>query len=149
MKGTASTNTFLEFVNLRYGYNAHKVLLFALMANTIVTAMLVLGGAAVVNALTSIHTFVDPFLIPIGVIINTFSGGLTATFFADYLNSPLLFVVFVAILIFFTIIYFNKSGIGGISGLFEKLVSFASTNPVDGKVEGAYLTMASTVALDF
>ena len=114
---------------------AHKVLLFfALMTNTIVTTMLVLGSAAVVSALTSVHTLVAAFLIPIGVIIYTFSGGLKATFFADYLNSALLFVV---ILIFVTIIYFNNSEIGGISGLLEKLVSFVSTNPVQGKAGGA------------
>jgi urea-proton symporter len=116
------------------------------MTNTIVTAMLVLGSAAVVSALTSVHTLVAAFLIPIGVIIYTFSGGLKATFFADYLNSALLFVV---ILIFVTIIYFNNSEIGGISGLFEKLVSLVSTNPVQGKAGGAYLTMAFTGRLVF
>lgn len=85
-------------------------------------------------------------MIPIRVIIYTFSGGLKATFFADYLNSALLFVV---ILIFVTIIYFNNSEIGGISRLFEKLVSLVSTNAVQGKAGGAYLTMAFTGALVF
>ena len=137
----------MEFVNLRYGHNAHKVLLFfGLMTSTIVTAMLVLGSAAVVSALTSVHTLVAAFLIPIGVIIYTFSGRLKATFFTDYLNSAFLFVV---ILIFVTIVYFNNSEIGCISGLFEKLVSLASTNPVQGKAGGAYLTMASTGTLVF
>jgi Na+/proline symporter len=116
------------------------------MTNTIVTAMLVLGGAAVVNALTGVNTLVAAFLIPIGVIIYTFFGGLKATFFADYLNSTFLFVV---ILIFVTVIYFNNSEIGGISGLFNKLVALASINPVQGNAEGSYLTMASTGALVF
>lgn len=80
------------------------------------------------------------------VIVCTFSGGLKATFFADYLNSVLPFVV---ILILVTIIYFNNSEIGGISGLFEKLVSLVSANPVQGKAGGAYLTMAFTGALVF
>lgn len=91
---------------------------------------------------------VAAFLILIGVIICTFSGGLKATFFADYLNSAFLFVVMV-ILIFVTIIYFNNSEIGGISGLFEKLVSLARTNPVQGKAGGAYLMIASIGALVF
>lgn len=142
-----SSHTFLEFINMRYGHNAHKVLLFfALMTNTIVTAMLVLGGAAVVNALTGVNILVAAFLIPIGVIIYTFFGGLKATFFADYLNSTFLFVV---ILIFVTVIYFSNSEIGGISGLFDKLVSVANIKPVEGNVGGAYLTMASTGALVF
>jgi SSS family transporter len=142
-----SSHTFLEFINMRYGHNAHKVLLFfALMTNTIVTAMLVLGGAAVVNALTGVNILVAAFLIPIGVIIYTFFGGLKATFFADYLNSSFLFVV---ILIFVTAIYFSNSEIGGISGLFDKLVSVANIKPVEGNVGGVYLTMASTGALVF
>lgn len=142
-----SSHTFLEFINMRYGHNAHKVLLFfALMTNTIVTAMLVLGGAAVVNALTGVNILVAAFLIPIGVIIYTFFGGLKATFFADYLNSTFLFVV---ILIFVTVIYFSNSEIGGISGLFDKLVSVANIKPVEGNVGGVYLTMASTGALVF
>ena len=142
-----SSHTFLEFINARYGHNAHKVfLIFALMTNTIVTAMLVLGGAAVVNALTGVNTLVAAFLIPIGVIIYTFFGGLKATFFADYLNSTFLFVV---ILIFVTVIYFNNSEIGGTSGLFSKLVALASINPVQGNAGGSYLTMASTGALVF
>jgi Na+/proline symporter len=142
-----SSHTFLEFINARYGHNAHKVfLIFALMTNTIVTAMLVLGGAAVVNALTGVNTLVAAFLIPIGVTIYTFFGGLKATFFADYLNSTFLFVV---ILIFVTVIYFNNSEIGGISGLFNKLVALASINPVEGNAGGSYLTMASTGALVF
>ena len=57
------------------------------MTNTIVTAMLVLGGAAVINSLTGINVYVAAFLIPVGVIIYTFFGGLKATFFADYLNA--------------------------------------------------------------
>jgi Na+/proline symporter len=126
---------------------ADKVLLFfGLMTKTIVRATLVLGSAAVVSALTSVHTLIAAFLIPIGVIIYIFSGGLKATFFADYLNSVLPFVI---ILILVTIIYFNNSEIGGISGLFEKLVSLVSANPVQGKAGGAYLTMAFTGRLVF
>jgi SSS family transporter len=99
-----------------------------------------------VNALTGVNILVAAFLIPIGVIIYTFFGGLKATFFADYLNSSFLFLV---ILIFVTIIYFNNAETGGVSGLFDKLVSIASIKPVEGNAGGAYLTMASTGALVF
>ncbi len=53
------------------------------MTNTIVTAMLVLGGAAVINSLMGVNIYLASFLIPIGVI--AFFGGLKATFFAEYL----------------------------------------------------------------
>ncbi len=75
------------------------------MTNTIVTAMLVLGGAAVVNSLTGINIHIAAFLIPISVIIYKFFDGLKATFLAEYLNSVFLFVV---VLVFVIAIYFSN-----------------------------------------
>ena len=61
------THTFAEMINVRYGRRAHKVfLLFGLMTNTLVTAMLVLGGAAVVNSLTGVDITLAAFLLPGG-----------------------------------------------------------------------------------
>jgi Na+/proline symporter len=74
LKGNApSSHTFPE-INARFGGSAHKVFLFfALMTNTIVTAMLlVLGGVAVIQSLSGVNIYVAPFLIPIGVIVYTF-----------------------------------------------------------------------------
>lgn len=96
----------------RFGYKAHKVFLFfALITNIIITTMLILGGAAVVNALTGVDMTIATFLIPIGVIIYTIFGGLKATFFADYLNTAFIFCV---VLIFVIAIYFINPEIGGI-----------------------------------
>jgi SSS family transporter len=142
-----SSHTFPEIVYHRFDKSAHKVFLFfALMTNTIVTAMLVLGGAAVVNSLTGINIYIAAFLIPIGVIIYTFFGGLKATFFAEYLNAAFIFGV---ILVFVTVIYFTDQNIGGISGMYHKLTAAAAVRPVAGNSEGAYLTMASSGALIF
>jgi SSS family transporter len=143
----AMSHTFPEIINVRFGKHAHKIFLgFGLMTNTIVTAMLVLGGAAVVNSLTGVNIYVAAFLIPLGIIIYTFFGGLKATFFADYVNAGFIFVI---ILIFITAIYFVSPDIGGISGMFEKLGKSATSNPVEGNSGGAYLTMASAGALAF
>ena len=143
----AMSHTFPEIINVRFGKLAHKVFLgFGLMTNTIVTAMLVLGGAAVVNSLTGVNIYIAAFLIPVGVIIYTFFGGLKATFFADYFNTAFIFGV---ILIFVTAIYFISPDIGGISGMFEKLNKLTVAKPVEGNSGGAYLTMASTGALIF
>ena len=142
-----SSHTFPEIIHARFGKGAHKVFLFfALMTNTIVTAMLVLGGAAVVNSLTGINIYIAAFLIPVGVIFYTFFGGLKATFFADYLNASFIFVV---VIIFVTAIYFTNPSIGGISGMYHKLTSAGILRPVEGNSGGAYLTMASTGALIF
>ena len=55
----------------RWGKAAHLTFLFfALLANVIVTSMLLLGGAATVNALTGVDTNLASFLIPWGVILH-------------------------------------------------------------------------------
>jgi hypothetical protein len=59
-----------------------------------VTAMLVLGGTAVGNALTLVSAFLLIYIL--------FLVGLKSTFFPDYLNSAFLFAV---ILIFVTILF--------------------------------------------
>ena len=111
------SHTFPEMINARFGKSSHKVFLsFAFLTNIIVTAMLVLGGAAVVNALTGIDVYIAAFLIPIGVIAYTLFGGLKATFLAEYFNTAFIFVV---VLIFVSAIYFTNEDIGGISGMFE------------------------------
>ena len=143
----ASSHTFPEIINARFGKHAHKIFLFfAIMTNTIVTAMLVLGGAAVLNSLTGVNIYVAAFLIPVGIIIYTFFGGLKATFFADYLNTAIMFSV---VLLFVLIIYFNSPEIGGISGMYDKLSTASTLRPVEGNSFGSYLTMASTGALIF
>jgi urea-proton symporter len=116
------------------------------MTNTIVTAMLVLGGAAVIYSLTGVNIYLASFLIPVGVIVYTFFGGLKATFFAEYLNAAFIFGV---VLVFVTSIYFLNPDLGGVVGMYEKLTEAASLRPVAGNSEGAYLTMASTGALVF
>src|SRR5215218_10824711 len=142
-----SSHTFPEIIYARFGKHSHKVFLFfALMTNTIVTAMLVLGGAAVVNSLTGIDIYVAAFLIPVGVIIYTFFGGLKATFLAEYLNTVFLFTV---VLVFVAAVYFTNPQIGGISGMFNKLTDAAAIKPVEGNFAGSYLTMASSGALIF
>ncbi len=142
-----NAHTFLEIIRARYGGGAHRVfLVFALMTNMIVTAMLLLGGAAVVNGLTGMDISLAAFLIPIGVMIYTLVGGLKATFVADYMHTIIIFIV---ILIFVSTVYFISPVTGGIEGMYEKLTEAARINPVEGNVAGAYLTMASIGGLIF
>ena len=141
------THTFPEMIYVRFGKHSHKVFLFfALMTNTIVTAMLVLGGAAVINSLTSIDIQIAAFLIPVGIVLYTIFGGLKATFFAEYLNAALIFIV---VLVFVSVIYFATPEIGGITGMYEKLSQAAILTPVEGNAFGTYLTLASMGALFF
>ena len=142
-----NAHTFLEIIRARFGEGTHRVfLVFALMTNMIVTAMLLLGGAAVVNGLTGMIFSIAAFLIPIGVMIYTLVGGLKATFVADYLHT---IIIFITILTFVSVVYFISPVTGGVQGMYEKLAAAASIHPVEGNAAGAYLTMASVGGLIF
>lgn len=142
-----NAHTFLEIIRARYGNGSHKVfLVFALMTNMIVTAMLLLGGSAVVNGLTGMDIALAAFLIPIGVMIYTLVGGLKATFVADYMHT---IIIFVTILTFVTAVYVNQDITGGIEGMYDKLVAAADLRPIEGNAAGAFLTMASIGGLMF
>jgi Na+/proline symporter len=55
-------HTMLEVVQCRWGTNAHLTFLFfGLLSSLIVTAMLILGGAATINALTGMDIDVSFF----------------------------------------------------------------------------------------
>lgn len=141
------THTFPEIIYARYGKQSHKVFLFfALLTNTLVTAMLVLGGAAVVNSLTGVDIVLAAFLLPMGIIAYTIFGGLKATFFAEYINTGFIFIV---VLVFVSVIYFVSPDIGGIQGMYDKLTEAATLNPVQGNAAGSFLTLASIGALMF
>lgn len=70
-------------------------LFFCFCANIIVTSLLLLGGAATVEALTGMDYRLASFLIPWGVILYTASGGLQATFLASYIHTVIIFGVLI------------------------------------------------------
>merc|ERR1719171_3082640 len=91
-----TAHTVCEMVLARWGKGAHiTFIIFCFLANIIVTSMLLLGGAATVNALTGVNTDLASFLIPWGVILYTAAGGLKATFMASYLHTAIIFLVLV------------------------------------------------------
>jgi len=149
-------HTFLEIIRARFGNGTHKIFLgFALTCNMIVTGMLLLGGAAVVNGLTGMDITIAAFLIPVGVMIYTLVGGLKATFVADYMHTVIIYTV---ILTFVAMVFFISPVTGGIEGMYNKLAEAAVLKPVleptfvpgePGNAMGAYLTMASAGGLIF
>jgi len=151
-----NAHTFLEIIRARFGNGTHKIFLgFALTCNMIVTGMLLLGGAAVVNGLTGMDITIAAFLIPVGVMIYTLVGGLKATFVADYMHTVIIFTV---ILTFVSMVFFISPVTGGIEGMYNKLAEAAVLKPVleptfvpgePGNAMGAYLTMASAGGLIF
>merc|ERR1719231_1377587 len=85
--------TFMELVRVRWGKAAHITFIcFALTTNVIVSAMLILGGAATLTALTGMPTNAAAFIIPIVACLPyTLMGGLRATFLAHYFNTAFIF----------------------------------------------------------
>jgi Na+/proline symporter len=64
-----NAHTFLEVIKARYGVATHIVfLVFGLMTNILVTAMLLTGGSAVASSLCGVPTAAACFLLPIGVV---------------------------------------------------------------------------------
>ncbi|KAK8207884.1 hypothetical protein M8818_004137 [Zalaria obscura] len=76
-----SCHTFLEIVYARYGKTTHIIFIcFALATNILVASQLLLGGSAVVTALTGMNVYAAVWLIPLGVAVYVVLGGLRATF---------------------------------------------------------------------
>ena len=95
-------HTLCELVNARWGppgggssFVHITFIIFSFMCNIIVTAMLLLGGAATVTALTGFSTYWASFLIPWSVIAYTWAGGLKATFLASYIHTAIIFIVLI------------------------------------------------------
>ncbi|XP_061352101.1 urea-proton symporter DUR3 [Gastrolobium bilobum] len=155
-------HTVCEIVKARWGTSAHIVFLFfCFLTNIIVTAMLLLGGSAVVNALTGVNIYAASFLIPLGVIVYTLAGGLKATFLASYIHSVIVHVVLV---IFVYLVYTASSELGSPTVVYNRLLEVASKSracqdpishhgqscgPVSGNHGGSYLTMLSSGGLVF
>ncbi|KAK8963295.1 Urea-proton symporter DUR3 [Platanthera guangdongensis] len=155
-----NAHTVCEIVKARWGTAAHIVfLVFCLMTNIIVTAMLLLGGSAVVNVLTGVNIYVASFLIPLGVIIYTLAGGLKATFLASYIHSV---IVHIVLIIFVYLVYTASSELGSPKVVYHRLIEVASKSrackdpishtgqacgPVNGNYKGSYLTMLSSGGL--
>jgi SSS family transporter len=168
-----NAHTILEIIDARWGETAHKVFMyFCFMTNIIVSAMLILGGAATVNALTGMNTTIAGFLIPLGVIAYTVAGGLKATFMASYLHTA---VIYAVLCLFVFMVYTSDEELGSADKVFDRLkvvayekrlCKFNDTTPLGyampgvdagdqscGKVaynrNGSYLTMLSNGGLEF
>jgi urea-proton symporter len=170
-KVAPSSHTVCEIVNARWGLTAHKTFLFfCFAANIIVTSMLLLGGAATVEALTGMDYRLASFLIPWGVILYTASGGLQATFLASYLHTGIIFsvvitmvfLVYIKIYSSDTIYQFLTATVNYSEDECKEIFSTDGTanttfyeqglyacGPVTGNHEGSYLTMISGDGLMF
>jgi len=163
-----TAHTVCEMVLARWGTAAHVTfIIFCFLTNIIVTSMLLLGGAATVNALTGVNLDLASFLIPWGVILYTAAGGLKATFLASYIHTSIIFVV---LLICVYTVYVKESSTDSIYSGLEAVASFTeqqcqavfsnggetffekgsyACGRVEDNRDGSYLTMLSGGGLKF
>ena len=113
-------HTCCELVLVRWGPMAHKTFIFfTFLTSTLVSSMLLLGGAATMKALTGMNIYWANFLIPWSVIFYTTAGGLKATFLASYLHTS---VIFVILLTMVYSVYIKEYSTDGIYTMLENAV---------------------------
>ncbi|EPE36160.1 solute symporter family transporter [Glarea lozoyensis ATCC 20868] len=140
-------HTFLEIIQKRYGTTAHIVFIFfALFCNILVASQLLLGGSAVVTALTGMNVYAAIFLIPLGVVVYVVLGGLRATFLCDFTHT---FILLIIILYFMFSVYTTNPLIGSPDRMYEILTEASKLRPVAGNQDGSYLTLKSNFGLIF
>merc|ERR1719213_434985 len=129
-------HTFMEIVKARFGTVTHCIMIFfALMANCIVTAMLLLGGAATIGDLTGMSTIWAAFMIPLlSCWIYTMYGGLRATFFASYVHTTVIFLM----LLTFTFAVYSGTGEHDLWGSPSNVYSALEKATVHGFFDATY-----------
>lgn len=112
----------------------------------IVTAMLLLGGAAVANNLTGMDIYAACFLIPLGIIMYVLFGGLRATFLTDYIHTVALFII---ILVFGFTVFATSPKIGSPGKMVDLLIEASRVTGPPGNAHKSYLTMSSYGGMTF
>jgi Na+/proline symporter len=137
-------HTMLEIVLARWGNVAHLTfLIFGFMTNIIVTAMLILGGAATMTALTGMSTYAACFCIPVPVSFYTAFGGLKGTYYASFTHTA---VIYIALLIFIWKIYAGPSDLGSTNKMRANLICASHRQPAGDtdntwNLDGQYIIM--------
>ncbi|KZT28417.1 Na+/solute symporter [Neolentinus lepideus HHB14362 ss-1] len=140
-------HTYLEIIYTRYGSTAHWVFMtFAFITNILVGSQLLLGGSAVVTALTGMNVYAAVWLIPVGVTVYVVLGGLRATFLCDYTHT---FILMIVMLYFIFEVYASSPLIGSPREMYNLLKTAATQRPVVGNKDGSYMTLKSNYALIF
>lgn len=121
-------------------------MIFGLLTNILVTAMLLTGGSAVVTSLNGMPTPAACFLLPVGVVMYTLFGGIKATFLTDYVHT---FTVLTIILIFAFTAYATSPIIGSPGAVWELLPKASLDHPIAGNARESYLTVQSSEGIIF
>lgn len=140
-------HTCLEIVELRYGKAAHLLYMFMCLVNNLLSsASMILPAAAAISVICgNLHIVASTMLIPFGVMCYTVVGGLKATFLTDYMHS----LIALIILVYFNTAVISNEKIGGIGGLYKKVIEYQPERYIEGNYQGSFLTGKSQGAIFF
>ncbi|KAL4799915.1 hypothetical protein BDV19DRAFT_375989 [Aspergillus venezuelensis] len=111
-------HTSLEIIRMRYGTIGHLVFIVLNLTNNVFgCASMILTGSQLVSGISHMHFIAATILIPLRVVLYTAVGVLT------------------------------NEHIGGLGGLYDKVIATASENYIDGNYQGSLLTMKSKDAI--
>lgn len=155
-------HTSLEIIKQRYGKIGHGVfIVMNLINNVFGCASMILTGSQLVYGVSGMHFVAACIIIPFGgkqifvsssfgspslqmaVVLYTAVGGLKATFLTDFLHT----LVALILIIYFTLSILHHDAIGGLYGLWDKVMATASENIIPGNYKGSLLTMKSRDAI--
>ncbi|KAL6886133.1 hypothetical protein HDV57DRAFT_508421 [Trichoderma longibrachiatum] len=132
-------HTSLEIIRMRYGKIGHVVFIILNITNNVFgCASMILTGSQLIYGVSGMHFVAATILIPLGAV-----GGLKATFLTDYLHTAIALIL----IIYFTLTTLTHEAVGGLGGLYDKVMATASENVIPRNYEGSLLTMKSVDAI--
>ncbi|KAI1206058.1 sodium/proline symporter [Annulohypoxylon truncatum] len=141
-----NAHTLLELIRVRYGTAAHLIwIVFCLLTNILNFSSMLLGASAAVTSLTGMNVIASTYLLPVGVGVYTYFGGLRATFLTDYIHTFIIMII----LAWVTIKIIVVKEIGSIGALYNAVTAADKIHPVQGNYGGSHLTMRSEQCLYF
>ena len=146
-KRIPTAHTSLEAVQLRYGKAAHLLyLVLSLICNICSCLAMILACASGISIIAgNLHIVASTMLIPFGVLLYTVVGGLKATFLTDFIHTTILLIV----LCYINTAVLTSEQVGGLNGLYDKIVEVSTTKYIEGNYDGAILTGKSQGSVMF
>ena len=146
-KRIPTAHTSLEAVQLRYGKAAHLLyLVLSLICNICSCLAMILACASGISIIAgNLHIVASTMLIPFGVLLYTVVGGLKATFLTDFVHTTVLLVV----LCYINTAVLTSDQVGGIDGLYDKIIEVSKTKFIEGNYDGSILTGKSKGSVIF
>ena len=109
-------HTFPEFILYRYDKKTHWIMIIiGLLACTIVTTMVILGGALALNVLTGINVKIAVLVIPLAFCFYSSITGLRGSIITDYLQVAIILIIGLGL----SVIFYYKYGDFGICSMVE------------------------------